>query len=59
MMDIKTAVAKLDELQKVQYAYSHAMGILFYDAVTTAPKDTAEEGELPSGFSQERCTGSS
>ena len=42
MMDIKTAVAKLDELQKIQYAYSHAMGIVFYDAVTTAPKDTAE-----------------
>lgn len=39
-MTTAEALKKLDELQKKMSAYSHAMGLISYDGVTTAPKNT-------------------
>ena len=41
-MELNEALAKLAELQKLQYAYSAATSALYLDGVTVAPKDTAE-----------------
>lgn len=40
-MTINEAKEKLSALQSKRAAYDHAMGILFYDGATTAPKGTA------------------
>ena len=40
-MTISEALQKLETLQKQLYAYGHAMSILYIDAVTAAPPDTA------------------
>lgn len=44
MMDqsVTEAVAKLRELEEKRAALYHAMGVVNYDALTAAPKDTAE-----------------
>ena len=36
------ARAALMTLQKKMAAYEHAVGLLYYDGATTAPKETAE-----------------
>ena len=41
IMTIKAARDRLMELQKKMAAYNHAMGLIYYDGATTAPKDTA------------------
>ena len=41
-MELKQAVEKLKTLQATMHAYSHAMGILYYDARTAAPSDTED-----------------
>ena len=40
-MTLEEAKEKLDALQKKMSAYDHAMGLIFYDGDTTAPKGTA------------------
>ncbi len=40
-MDLTKAREKLDTLQKKMSAFNHASGLIFYDAVTGAPKGTA------------------
>ena len=42
IITIKEAREKLMELQRKEAAYGHAMGLIYYDGSTTAPKDTAE-----------------
>ena len=42
IITIKAARNKLMELQRKMAAYNHAMGLIYYDGATTAPKDTAE-----------------
>lgn len=39
---VKEALEALDELQRKQSAYSHAMGVLYLDAATAAPKGSFE-----------------
>ena len=41
-MELKTALEKLDELQKKMYAYGAASNALYLDGVTVAPRDTSE-----------------
>ena len=41
-MDLNEALARLAELQKLQYAYGAASSALYLDGVTVAPKDTSE-----------------
>ncbi len=41
-MDLQQAVAKFKEIQRKMAAYNHAMGLLYYDSVTTAPAKAAE-----------------
>ncbi len=38
--DVETALAALRTLEEKLAAYSHAMGVLYYDAATVAPKGT-------------------
>ena len=40
-MTLEEARARLDVLQKKRSAYDHALGLISYDGVTTAPKGTA------------------
>ena len=40
-MDIKTAIQQFMQLQAKLSAYQHAMSLIFYDGVTSAPKATA------------------
>ena len=42
IMTIKAARDRLKELQRKMAAYDHAMGVIYYDGATTAPKGTAE-----------------
>ena len=42
IITIKEARDRLYKLQRKQAAYDHAMGLIYYDGSTTAPKDTAE-----------------
>lgn len=45
-MEVSTALIRLAEIQKLIHAYSHAGGVLNYDAVTVAPeKSAAGRGE--------------
>lgn len=39
---VQQAVAALNKHQRTMAAYSHALGVLFHDASTTAPKDSWE-----------------
>lgn len=39
---VQQALEALDKLQQTQYAYNHAMGVLYLDATTAAPSDTWE-----------------
>lgn len=39
-MNIKENTQKLKKLQETMHAYKHALGLLYYDAVTGAPKKT-------------------
>ena len=41
-MTVENAKEKLYEIQKKLAAYEHAIGLLYYDGVTTAPSGTAE-----------------
>ena len=41
-MELSEARKQLLQLQKKMSAYNHAMSLIYYDGVTTAPKDTAE-----------------
>ena len=41
-MNIENAKEKLYEIQKKLAAYDHAIGLIYYDGVTTAPKGTAQ-----------------
>lgn len=38
-MELKEAVAKLKEMNRVMHAYNHAMGVMYYDIETAAPKN--------------------
>jgi len=40
-MDVTTALQKFRELQETSHAYSHALGVLYYDGATTAPAASA------------------
>lgn len=40
--DVKTAVQSLEQMQQKMAAYNYAMGMIYFDSVTVAPKDTAE-----------------
>ena len=40
-MELTAALQKLDQLQRKQLAYSHAMGLIDYDGMTAAPSGTA------------------
>lgn len=40
--NLKDAKAALYDLQKKLAAYDHAVGLIYYDGVTTAPRETAE-----------------
>ena len=40
-MILSEAIQSLMDLQAKLAAYGHAMGLLFYDGATTAPKGTA------------------
>lgn len=40
-MTIENAIEQLMQLQAKMSAYNHAMGVIYYDGVTTAPKNTA------------------
>ena len=52
-MTVNEAVNKLYEIQKKITAYNHACGMLYYDGVTTAPKNTsAVRGETLSILSE-------
>ena len=54
MMELKQALEKLDLLQRRQHAFNHAMGLIDFDGVTTAPKDTAaNRGETLAILSEE------
>ena len=45
-MTIEEGLNKLEALQKKMAAYNHAMGLIYFDGVTTAPKGTgANRGE--------------
>lgn len=39
-MELKTALEKLKELEKISYALRHAMGVLYVDGNTAAPKNS-------------------
>lgn len=53
-MELKQALEKLDALQRRQQAYQHAMGLIDFDGVTTAPKGTAaNRGETLAILSEE------
>lgn len=41
-MELQEKVAQFKAIQKKITAYNHAMGLLYYDSVTTAPKKSAE-----------------
>lgn len=40
-MDLQNALQKLDQLQRKQLAYGHAMGLISFDGATVAPSGTA------------------
>ena len=39
-MDVKTAIQQFMQLQAKLSAYQHAMSLIFYDGVTSAPKES-------------------
>lgn len=39
-MTLEQAIARMDRLEEAQYAYSHAMGVLYVDGDTVAPKQS-------------------
>lgn len=41
-MELQQAVVRFKEIQKKMAAYNHAMGLLYYDSVTTAPSGASE-----------------
>ncbi len=41
-MELQEKIAKFKAIQKKMAAYGHAMGLLYYDSVTTAPSRSAE-----------------
>ena len=41
-MELQEKVAKFKEIQRKMAAYNHAMGLLYYDSVTTAPSGASE-----------------
>ena len=53
-MTLDEAIKSLMALQAKLAAYGHAMGLLFYDGATTAPKGTAaNRGQTMSILSEE------
>ena len=40
--NMNEAIAKLEELEATIAAYNHAMGVMWVDAATAAPEDSAE-----------------
>lgn len=40
--DLSTALSQFKKLQRISAAYDHAIGVLYLDATTAAPKDTWE-----------------
>ena len=42
-MELTAALQKLDQLQRKQLAYSHAMGLIDYDGMTAAPDSTPNQ----------------
>ncbi|MBO4562155.1 MAG: carboxypeptidase M32 [Clostridia bacterium] len=49
-MELKEAIAKLKENQRIRSAYYHAMGVMYYDIETAAPKNAI------GGFSETMAT---
>ena len=41
-MELQQAVSRFKEIQRKMAAYNHAMGLLYYDSVTTAPSDSSQ-----------------
>lgn len=60
-MDTQTALKTFSEIEEKLYAFNHATSMIYYDSVTSAPKDTAEgRGKalgVLSGYSYELTTG--
>ena len=58
-MTVTEAKEKLNELELKEFAYNHAMGILYYDGTTGAPKMWTEGEDLSPSFfrsvSDDRC----
>lgn len=48
-MELTAALQKLDQLQRKQLAYSHAMGLIDYDGMTAAPSGTAGQPRRNAG----------
>ena len=42
-MELQKKVEQFKAIQKKMTAYNHAMGLLYYDSVTTAPAKSAAE----------------
>lgn len=56
-MELTAALQKLDQLQRKQLAYSHAMGLIDYDGMTAAPSGTAaNRAETLGILAEERYT---
>lgn len=52
-MTIENAKEELYKLQKKMAAYNHAMGVIYYDGATTAPKETAANRGVTLGILSE------
>jgi Zn-dependent M32 family carboxypeptidase len=46
-MTVTEALEKLKSYEQTSFALKHAMGLLYYDGVTAAPKGAAASGATP------------
>ena len=46
-MTLENAKKALENLMRENYAYHHAIGLISYDAVTSAPSEAARAREIP------------
>lgn len=54
-MDVKEALSELYKFQSKLSAYNHAMGLIYFDGNTTAPKDTARNRAVTLGVLSEEA----
>lgn len=61
-MELQTALARLEEIQRTCHAYTHALSVLNYDGATVAPEKSArgraETGAVLGGVVYDLLTGS-